>query len=138
MNSETKQRIVELCEGTEGKKGIGWPELDSEGRSCVRHLKWTKPPLRTSGKAWMPEPKRIEKWYIVVDFPNDAINFPVYNFEEFGESYFEKWLEDKLVEAGCEIKRSSVTVITLIGKRLIAGDKYHLAALLDAADAVLK
>ena len=119
MNDETKQRIVDLCDGPVDKEGIGWPTL------CGHPLKY--------------HTQKEGIW---------TINQIITRLDGAMESHFIRWLEGKLFEAGCRITREryedEVRVIILGPHKpyphkdsveRTSRSEYH--DLLDAAEAVL-
>lgn len=117
MTDKTKQRIVKLCEGAEGKKGIGWPSS-----RC-----WNGT-LETTRRQWR-------------DFMDVRASLFV---RQEKEASIIRYIEGKLVALGnVEILIQPFgTIVQVYGDNglpeEISNNKDHLEALLDAAEIVLK
>lgn len=134
MNEETQQQIVNLCNGTEGKKGIGWPVR----RGCK---------MATSN---YPQADGVCRWYMYEHDGSEAVD------TDLAEAYFKEFLAGKLVEVQvCEGKDECIVIFrTTLGTQVrkyfnnnphklikqwdvISENVNHLIALLGAAKAVL-
>ena len=119
MTDEQKDRIAKLCEG---KEEIGWPDdvfFGGDSRETLKYSGWEDGRCLGWQLVRYGSEKREAQW-------------------DLAESHFIRWLEDRLLKAGCTITRYKNRTKVNDGKGRDWWNFDHLEVLFAVAEDVLR